>query len=393
MMSFPASRIRSAIPTVRLYDSFAEAEPVWRWLEALPANVLTPYQRFDLLHAWQRHVGARKGLTPLIAVGFDAADTPVCLLPLGRRTIGATQQAEFLGGKHANFNSAIWRRDVAERISADDVQAFLQQLALAADALILLNQPRQWDGLANPLALLPHSPSSDPAYYGTLTPDFDALLAARMSANKRKKLRNRVRALEQHGAVVFRKARTAAEVSAILTAFHDQKAQRMQELGVDNVFAEPGVADFIAEAACHAIDTAPVIEAYALFAGERIAATSAGVVANGRFSTMFNSIARDELAQASPGQLLLTRLVENACARGLHIFDLGVGEAHYKELFCNEPQPLFDSFLPLSAAGRMIAAAHRAAYAAKRTIKRTPILWSAVQTTRRWRSQSGNPKA
>jgi CelD/BcsL family acetyltransferase involved in cellulose biosynthesis len=377
------------MPIVRLYDGFAAAEPVWRWIQAQPANLLTPYQRFDLLQAWQRHVGTRKGLTPLIAVGFDADDKPACLLPLGRRMIGASQQAEFLGGKHANFNSAIWRRDIAERVSANDVLDFLQQLAPAADALILLNQPRHWDDLDNPLALLPHSPSADPAYFGTLTPDFAALLAARMSASKRKKLRNRERALGQHGPLSFRRARTPDEVHAILHAFHEQKAHRMRELGVDNVFAEPGVVDFIAEAASHAVDTAPVIEAYALFSGDRIAATSAGIVANGRFSTMFNSIARDELAHASPGQLLLTRLVESACERGLRVFDLGVGEAHYKELFCNEPQPLFDSFLPLSATGRMIAAAHRAAYAAKRTIKRTPILWSAVQTTRRWRSQSG----
>jgi len=374
------------MPTVRLYDGFEAVEPVWRWIETQPANLLTPYQRFDLLRAWQRHVGSRKGLTPLIAVGFDAGGAPACLLPLGRRRICATQQAEFLGGKHANFNSAIWRRDIAARISADDMQDFIKRLAPKADALILLNQPRHWDGLANPLALLPHSPSADPAFCGALTPDFNALLAARISANKRKKLRNRERALAQHGPLVFRQAKTPAEAAAILAAFHEQKAQRMHELGVDNAFAEPGVADFIAEAATHALDTNPVIETYALFAGERVAATSAGIVANGRFSTMFNSIARDELAHASPGQLLLIRLVESACARGLNVFDLGVGEAAYKEVFCNEPQPLFDSFLPLSAAGRMIAAAHRAAYAAKRTIKRTPILWSAVCTTRRWRN-------
>jgi CelD/BcsL family acetyltransferase involved in cellulose biosynthesis len=391
-MSSVALRARPVMPTVRLYDSFTAVEAVWRQMEGQSAALLTPYQRFDLLHAWQRHVGARKGVTPLIAVGFDADDAPACLLPLGRRTIGAVQQASFLGGKHANFNSAIWRRDIAERIDAGGVLDFLQRLAPAADALILLNQPRDWDGLHNPLLLLPHSPSADRAYFTNLAVDFKTLLAARMSASKRKKLRNRERALGQHGPVAFRRAETAAEAFAILSAFHEQKAQRMRELGIDNVFAEPGVADFLAQATGHAIEADPVIELYALYAGERIAATSAGVVANGRFSTMFNSIARDELAQASPGQLLLTRLVESVCARDLRVFDLGIGEASYKEQFCNEPQPLFDTFLPLSAAGRMIAAAHRAAYAAKRTFKRTPILWSTVQATRRWRSQSGRER-
>lgn len=377
-------RAAPAFAEIALYTDLAAAEPLWRRIEAAPDSVLTPYQRFDLLAAWQRHVGSRNGITPLIAVCLDAAGAPLCLWPLGRRAVGGAAQAEFLGGKHANFNSPIWRREVAARIAPPDLQAVLRRLGEAADALVLLNQPQSWDGLANPLALLPHGASADPAYHGALMADFDALLAARMSANKRKKLRNRERALTQHGAVTLRRAGSPQEVRAFLTAFHAQKAERMRELGVDDVFAEPGVADFIAEAAC---GEHPVIEVYALYAGDVIAATTAGIVAGSRFSTMFNSIIRNELAQASPGQLLLTRLIETLCGRGLQMFDLGVGEAHYKEIFCNEAEPLFDSFLALSPAGRLLAGANRALYAAKRTVKRTPALWNAVQTARRWRSR------
>jgi len=381
----------TAVPTraplfadVALYTDMSAAEPLWRRIETAPDTVLTPYQRFDLLAGWQRHVGARKGVTPLITVGLDPAGAPACLWPLGRHAVGGTFQAEFLGGKHANFNSAIWRRDVAARITAAELRTFLDRLGEAADALVLLNQPRSWDGIANPLTLLPHSVSADPAYRGALATDFDALLAARMNANKRKKLRNRERALAQHGTVTFRRAASPQEARAFLAAFQEQKAERMRELGVDDVFAEPGVADFLADAACR---DHPVIELYALCAGDHIAATTGGIVAGGRFSTMFNSIIRNELAQASPGQLLLTRLVQSLCSRGLRTFDLGVGEAHYKEIFCNEVEPLFDSFLALSPPGRMLAAANRALYAAKRTVKRTPALWAAVQAARRWRGR------
>jgi CelD/BcsL family acetyltransferase involved in cellulose biosynthesis len=240
-----------------------------------------------------------------------------------------------------------------------------------------------WDGIANPLALLPHTDSADPVSSGTLGADFEALMKSRMSTLKRKKLRNRQRVLAQYGDITFRRAATADEARAILQVFHAQKAERMVELGVSIAFAERGVAEFIEQAAC----SSAAIELYALYAGDRIAATCAGVTTRGRFSTMFNSITRDELANGSPGKILLLQLIESLCARGLTRFDLGIGEAQYKEIICDEVEPLFNNFLPLTTSGRMIAAAMQAAYVAKRTVKKTPALWSAVQTARRWRSR------
>ena len=86
----------------------AAAEPHWRALEAGPL-LATPYQRYDFLKLWQRYVGTATGVTPFIVVGFDALGAPLFLWPLGRRRMGPLQVVEFLGGKHANFNMALWR--------------------------------------------------------------------------------------------------------------------------------------------------------------------------------------------------------------------------------------------------------------------------------------------
>ena len=83
---------------------------------------------------------------------------------------------------------------------------------------------------------------------------------------------------------------------------------------------------------------------------------------------------RNELAQYSPGDLLLANLVKACCDRGLTTFDLGVGEAAYKGMFCNEPEPLFDSFLGLDPDRAPSAAAARVSYDVKRRIKRSPRL-------------------
>ena len=88
--------------------------------------------------------------------------------------------------------------------------------------------------------------------------------------------------------------------------------------------------------------------------------------------------------------LLLVNLVRMACERQVPVVDLGVGEASYKDLFCDEPEPLFDSFIGLTAAGHVAATASRLVYSVKGRVKRTPLIWQAVTAARRLR---GKPSA
>src|SRR5690606_28805231 len=104
------------IARVEVFHDLAAAEPHWR---ALEQGLATPYQDYDLLKLWHRHIGAAEGVTPFIVVGFDGAGAPLFLWPLGRRSLAGLRVVEFLGGKHANFNMALWRRDAATAIGAD----------------------------------------------------------------------------------------------------------------------------------------------------------------------------------------------------------------------------------------------------------------------------------
>jgi CelD/BcsL family acetyltransferase involved in cellulose biosynthesis len=105
-----------------------------------------------------------------------------------------------------------------------------------------------------------------------------------------------------------------------------------------------------------------------------------------RFSAMFNTYTLSQHSRHSPGLILLQHMIGACAARGARSFDIGVGRAHYKSFFCKEPEPLFDTFLPLTPRGRLAAPAFSAAFAAKRMIKSKPALWSAVQLARRVRA-------
>ena len=370
---------------LEVFEDMAAAEPFWR---ALEGGLATPYQRYDFLKLWQQHVGSAAGVTPFIVVGFNAGGEPLFLWPFGRRRLGRLRVAEFLGGKHANFNMALWRCDVAIQCDAADMAAALSRLAGEVDLICLSNQPLTWGGATNPFALLPHQRAANSGFSGALIPDFEALLRARTNAAARKKMRKKERALADMGTVTFTRAEDLAEVRRVLDVFFKQKSARMRARGITDVFVAAGVRRFIEAASTGpASGGVPLIELYALSVDDIVVATMGGIVGQNRFCAMFNSIAQGRYAVESPGEQLILHLVRRCCERGFATFDLGIGDARYKSLFCGDVEPLFDSFLPLSTEGRLFAVAFRSAALVKRVIKQRPVLWSMVRAARRLRAR------
>jgi CelD/BcsL family acetyltransferase involved in cellulose biosynthesis len=375
------------IVRVEVFDHMAAAEPFWRALERDGAWA-TPYQRFDLLAAWQHHVGAPKGIIPFIVVGFDAAGQPLFLWPLGRKRMGPITTAGFLGSKHASFNLGLWRRDLAAAVSESDIRNLLAQLAISrepVDLLALYSQPLAWAGIANPFAPLPRQVSAEDGSCLNL-PAAGGMERA-VSPAMQSRLRGKERKLKKLAGYRYIQAQSAADIDRLLEAFFALKAVHMRAQGLTNVFAEPGVAAFVRQA-CHIrlADGRPLIEVHALECDAEVLALYGAVVDAYRFSAMFNTYTLSRHARHSPGLILLRHMIGACAERGARSFDIGVGRAHYKSFFCKEPEPLFDTFLSLTSRGRLAAPAFRATFVAKRMIKTKPALWAAVQFMRRFRA-------
>jgi CelD/BcsL family acetyltransferase involved in cellulose biosynthesis len=369
-----------------VFDDMAAAEPFWRSLERDDACA-TPYQRFDLLAAWQYHVGAPKGIVPFIVIGFDVAGRPLFLWPFGRKRVGPITLAGFLGSKHASFNIGLWRRDLASAISESDIGNLLARVGAGRDPVDLLafySQPLSWAGLPNPFALLPRQLSAEDG--SCLNLDAGATAAA-VSPAMASRLRIKERKLKELAGYRYIQATSTADIDRLLEAFFALKAVHMRAQGLTNVFAEPGVAQFVRQAShIKLADGRPLIELHALEGDGEVLALFGAVVDPYRFSAMFNTYTLSKHARHSPGLILLQHMIAACAQRGSRSFDIGVGRAHYKSFFCKEPEPLFDTFLALTPRGRLATPAFRTAFAAKRMIKSKPALWAAVQFLRRLRA-------
>ena len=348
------------------------------WAEIAPLAAASPYQDFEFARLWLETVGAARGVAPLIVVARDAAGAVAALLPLGARAFGPLRLAAFLGSKDTNFNLGLFRR--REAWPPEHVAALLAAAARAAeprvDAFLFANQPRDWQGAPNPLVRLPHQPSPSLAYKSALPDDFAAWLNAHASADAQKKLRKKAKRLEAMGPLAHRRAVDAAEADRLLAAFFAQKSERMRALGVVNAYEEPEARAFLARLArCGLAAGAPKLELHGLFVGDRVAATFGALSAGDRLSGLFlSNDVEAEIARSSAGALIVQAVVREAIARGFKTFDLGVGEARYKEEACEAEEPLFDSAFGVTLLGRAAARLFLAKQRLKRRVKRSPRL-------------------
>jgi CelD/BcsL family acetyltransferase involved in cellulose biosynthesis len=158
---------------------------------------------------------------------------------------------------------------------------------------------------------------------------------------------------------------------------------RMAEQKLPNVFAEPGVEEFI-RSACRAPHAGGrVIDIHALECDDEVIAMFAGVADGHRFSMMFNTYTMSARSRCSPGLILMRNIIDHYAAKSYRALDLGIGSDDYKRLFCKDDEPIFDSFIPLSPRGRVAATAMSAFNRLKRQVKRNPMLLRFAQTLRR----------
>ena len=368
--------------SVEVMRDFAALRPIWDRL-VLEGHA-TAYQTHGFCEAYFRMVEAQDGAEPALIVLRDGSGAVAALLPLSIGRMGPLRTARFIGGKQSNFNMPVYG-PAAERLTPEMLRAALTDAGQKAgiDLYCLLSQPVEWQGLVNPLAKLMPEPAPSNGYKLQLEPDGEAVLKRQLSKDSRRKIRQKEQRLAGMGPVGYYKPQDEAEIRSAIAAFLALKAERFATQGIDDPFAAPAVRDFLIEAAIGRNSDTPALELHVLTMGDRLVAIFGGAVSGDRFSGLFTAFdASTEIARCSPGDILLNQMIRDCCDRGLSTFDLGVGEAHYKDKICDQTEVLVDSFLPATAIGRIGAWACRSKQALKRAVKTSVVGQRAIAILR-----------
>jgi CelD/BcsL family acetyltransferase involved in cellulose biosynthesis len=370
------------IASIDILHDLAGAEAIWRGLENARQSC-TPFQRFDFVQAWQRNVGTHEGLIPFVVIAHDAERRPLMLLPLALKHAYGARSASFMGGKHSTFNMALWDNDFAATATAADLEGLIAALSKRheADVLALHRQPLHWRGLPNPIALLPHQPSANDLPLLKMEPG--AAPTTLVSKSFRQRLKGKERKLQPLAGYRYHVATSDADITRLLDWFFRVKPLRMAEQKLPDVFAEPGIEEFIRNACAAPVAGGNrVIDIHALECDEEVIAIFAGVADGHRFSMMFNTYTMSANSKYSPGLILMRDIIDYYAGRDYRAFDLGIGSDDYKRLFCKDDEPIFDSFIPLSQRGKLAAGVMSGLNRTKRLVKHNPALLEMAQKLR-----------
>ncbi|QPF94734.1 GNAT family N-acetyltransferase [Bradyrhizobium commune] len=376
----PARSKASRIAHVDIVSDLDAAEPVWRAFED-PGHLSTPYQQFDLLGPWQRLVGAGEGARPFIVIARDAEQRPLALLPLALRQSHGVRTGCFMGGKHTTFNMGLWNAEFAAQAISADLDVLLAPLRAHIDVLALTQQPLHWHEQQNPFALLPRQSAINGCPLLVMEPGGSP--ESRISNSFRRRLKSKEKKLQALAGYRYHLATTDADVTRLLDWFFRIKPVRMAEQKLPNVFAEPGVEQFVRSACLAPRGEGRVIDIHALECDDEIIAIFAGVADGQRFSMMFNTYTLSEQARHSPGLILMRNIIDRYAECGYRSLDLGIGSDDYKRMFCKGDEDIFDSFVPLTSRGKLAAMAMSSVNRGKRLIKQNQMLFDLAQRLRR----------
>ncbi len=368
----PALSGAQAACHVDVYDDPSLVLAIWRELaQVAPASA---YQTPGFVLAWLATLGSETEIKPMFVVQRDADGLALALFCFGLKRFGPFRAAVFLGGRDSNFNFGLFRPGFTPDAKAliGLFRAAARAMPKGPDLYLLLNQPLAWNGWSNPLAALPRQQSPSFAYKATPGADAERFFQTRLSKDTRKKMRKKESRLAELGAL---RHIVAGEDSAmrqqIIDAFFVQKIARFAAQNIEAGFEDPARRRFV-ELASQPTEAGAEgrLDLHALCCGEQIVATFGGTTHQGHFNAFFNSFdAHPDIAKSSPGDLLLLKLIGMNSAAGVTSFDLGIGEARYKNMVCDETIVLFDSFLPVTLKGRLLAAVFSLGLRIKRALK------------------------
>ena len=368
----PLTSLSATEPTLALYRAAAAAG-------AIGAPAQTRYGSAS----WIRATAA-----DIVFAVFSRDGRAALLLALEVIGRGPFRVARFIGGSHANGNFPLCSRS-SHPIDAGEIAALIGALAKIRPDIDLLSCERmlpQLGGAANPLLLLPATPSPNLSLAVDTGGGFDALLGRTSGKRKRKKHRVGRRASSRRPAASAGSRRPPEpRPNALLDAFFAMKEVRFRKMGIANVFGEPPRCRPSSAASSPERWTRAEADfvLHGLEVGGKIRAVTGSQPRGDSLICEFGAIAEDELAFASPGEFLFFDNIREACEQGFRALRFQRRRRALQAALVRRGDPPVRRAGAADGQGQGLGRSTALTSRLKRFVKNTPALWAAARRLRR----------
>ncbi len=339
---------------------------------------------------WVRNWSRHHPDTSIIAT-LSVDGRPVFALALEMVALGPLRIARFMGGCHANGNFPATDPTLLDQATPTAFAALFDALAgfrPAIDVVLLDRLLPVSDAMPlsrpNPLLALRPFDSPDISLAVNLSGGFEAMIASPEGRGKHKRYRSQARKFAAAGTCRRIEATNSEEVDRLLDAFFEMKAARFASMGITDVFAPPDVRAFFRNLFAEPLrEPSPPFVLHGLEVAGKLRAITGSSRCGNRLICEFGSISEDELCHLSPGNFLFFDNIREASEQGFTVYDFSIGDEPYKRQWCDTEIRYLETLIPLTAAGKAYAFAHRQKVRLKTRLKQSPALWPLLKNMRR----------
>jgi CelD/BcsL family acetyltransferase involved in cellulose biosynthesis len=310
------------------------------------------FQSREFLDIWQATIGKASCIEPYFIVVRDADGRPILYLPLTIETKFNVRLLRFMDCGVADYNAPIVTAGrTLLRQEFHDVWADVLSLLPGFDVIDLKKIASDVAGAVNPLAYLDCTPFGESGHAIVLTRMRDQTDTRRSIVRLRRKLQSCAKGLNQIGESRFIVNPAAAEAARVTERLFELKRRKYQRTSTPDFLAAPGVERFYREMISPA-RLGKISHLSALTIGDAVAAAHLGFIGRGRFYYIFTAY-DTAFGRHRVGHLLLQHLIDQSVAQDFDTFDLGIGDASYKNKWANHHLALHSHERAVTAAGRV----------------------------------------
>lgn len=343
----PATRTLTCVALDKISDEYAT-------LEAQDLSLYGMHQQSLWLRHWHDHVNNQ-----IFVLCIHDSGKLVFALPFEICRYMGAWVGRYAGGIHANANFPLMDRMAVAPSKAEisTLEKLAKKYHPQLTAIILERQLTEHSGIKNPINTYYMSiRSPNLALSASLEGGFDGALSRVNGSKRLKRHRQQGRRLTEIGDIEFKVVTEPKEIETILDTYLNWKAKQLAEMGAPNTFAGTKMRAFMlanylksAGNAYHGGEQQFALQV--LQVAQEPYAIIGTCLIDGGISIEIMAHCDDHTNQLSSGEYLICESIQNACARGLSFYDLGLGDQRYKRSWCRLETWHYDAVIPLSTYG------------------------------------------
>jgi CelD/BcsL family acetyltransferase involved in cellulose biosynthesis len=310
------------------------------------------FQSREFLDIWLDTIGKASRVEPYFVVVRDADGRPVLHLPLIIETKFNVRLLRFMDCGVADYNAPIVAADrTLSRQEFHDVWADVVALLPSFDVIDLKKIATDVAGAVNPLTYLDCVPFGESGHVIALTRLRDQTDTRRAVARQRRKLQTHAKGLSQIGEPRFIVNPDASEAAPLIERLLELKRRKYQRTSTPDFLTAPGVEHFYRQMMSPG-RLGTISHLSALTIGDTVASAHLGFIGRGRFYYIFPAY-DTQFGRYRVGHLLLQHLIDQSVTQDFDTFDLGIGDASYKNKWATHRVALHSHQRAVTAAGRI----------------------------------------